>query len=417
MEEASSSSWMRLTRLGCRFAAACCLLLVVLVEPQYLEVLMRYAAHPSASVSLLPLRTTRALLRNEALARCKVIVARLPQLMLLVLGRLPRVHDPPCAISDDADDAESAQQHPDGGQALHMSAQFAELDFDEADSYSAFYGQFRASALQLIQEMARAHPLEMMKFGASMCNEMAGVLVLPPGHTAGAVASLDAPPALAQEAALTFIEQVISSTSKHRFVPGSADASTFAAAAEAMLHPLLQLPADALSPLVLEKQLHCVARFTPYLTYHLALLPLTMDTMLRHAAYRTVEEAASGCSPESLSARTCQLRQRACVSMTHLCKGIDPTKAERNPGIAPQVTRTLLSSSITVVVIVLPPAVLVLLRCYLLVYLTVSTCCSTGVLCQAANKRQLSYWAWHCRTPANATRHCCRIYAPTMRHC
>eukprot|EP01047_Picozoa_sp_COSAG01_P018973 COSAG01_NODE_1041_length_11959_cov_2.673356_5_plen_110_part_00 len=40
---------------------------------RYLELLLRTAAHPSAAVAISPLRTLRALLRNEALRRLPIM--------------------------------------------------------------------------------------------------------------------------------------------------------------------------------------------------------------------------------------------------------------------------------------------------------------------------------------------------------
>jgi hypothetical protein len=134
---------------------------------------------------------------------------------------------------------------------------------------------------------------------------------------------LDCAPPKAQEAVLTFVEQVMQATSKQCFSPLSPTSGRFAAAAEKVLRPLLQLNysstgggAAAAAPaavsaavsarnqaagrssrdpwiVVLEKQLHCLARFTPYLTYHLELLPESMDLLLRHAAHRAPAEVTT----------------------------------------------------------------------------------------------------------------------------
>eukprot|EP01049_Picozoa_sp_SAG25_P007452 SAG25_NODE_610_length_6556_cov_22.114500_3_plen_669_part_00 len=48
-----------------------------------------------------------------------------------------------------------------------------------------------------------------------------------------------------------------------------------------------------------------------------------------------------GLKHADLSRGTCGIRQRACVSMTHLCKEIDPMAAERLAGVPPQQRRAL----------------------------------------------------------------------------
>jgi hypothetical protein len=65
-----------------------------------MELLLRMAAHPSVTVALFPLRTLRALLRNESLARSPTIKALFPQLMTLSVARLLRVHDPPFCVAE-----------------------------------------------------------------------------------------------------------------------------------------------------------------------------------------------------------------------------------------------------------------------------------------------------------------------------
>ena len=198
---------------------------------------------------------------------------------------LCRVHEPPCCRWDSADDgsggsdgdSEGEGNDKPGSSKLHLSARLADCDFDDSDSFRAFYGHFRASAIQLIQEMSKIAPLVLMAFGAARLTQ-----ILTEGSSA--CCGLDAPAPLAQEAILTFVEQIMSATPKHSFCKDlkPATAGQFAAAAESMLRPLLALNPGAsgapggLGAIVLEKQLHCIARFAPFLAYHLELLPQTM---------------------------------------------------------------------------------------------------------------------------------------------
>jgi|EP01049_Picozoa_sp_SAG25_P007454 hypothetical protein len=118
---------------------------------RYLELLLRTAAHPSAAVSISPLRALRALLRNEALRRLPIMQQLTGAVVRLVLAKLPRVHDPICCRADasDSDSGEAAgggaSDTGGGDDGMHVSAKLADLDFDDADAFRMFYGERSSS--------------------------------------------------------------------------------------------------------------------------------------------------------------------------------------------------------------------------------------------------------------------------------
>lgn len=61
--------------------------------------------------------------------------------------------------------------------------------------------------------------------------------------------------------------------------------------------------------------------------------PSTMDVLLIKAAFRAADEA--GVPLASLGLPTRNVRQRACTSMTRLCREIDPKVVDREAGVAP----------------------------------------------------------------------------------
>ena len=282
----------------------------------YIELVLRYASYPSASVAVMPLRSLHRLLRNEAVRGRPPFAAALDKLASLPLRKMPRVYEPPF-LSDSA-----------GGAAVHVCGQFSEADFDDEDGFRDFYGQFRAASMQLIQELTKKHPLKMLELSSHVAQALAA---------GGAAACLDmesVPPPIAQEAGLSFIEQVMNTLPKKTFLPSSA-ANGCAQAALPVLRTLLGYDAQH-SIAVLDKHLHCLARFAPFLSYHHEHIQDTMDVLLSKAAFRTAEDA--DVPPDQLhrlSKTTVQLRMRACVSMTRLCKLIDPSTVDREAHVPP----------------------------------------------------------------------------------
>ena len=278
----------------------------------YTQLVLTIAAHPSASVAISPLRAIRAMLRNEAVRARAPFAEVLPSLVHLLLSKLPRVYEP--AFLRDAD-------------AEHVSAKFSELDFDEEDGFRAFYGVFRAASTQLIQEVTKIDPLMAME----AAQQIATALVQGGAGACCGLETAGVSPELAQEAALTFIEQVMSVLPKKLFIP-TEHANGCAAAAQAVLTQTLAY-APHHSTTVIDKQLHCLARFAPFLSYHHELLPQTMDVLLLKVAFRGEGEQATPLT--GLSAETRMVRQRACVSMTRLCKEIDPKVVDREADVPP----------------------------------------------------------------------------------
>jgi hypothetical protein len=273
------------------------------------------AAHPSAAVAVSPLRALRAMLRNDAVRARAPFAEALPSLVNLLLSKLPRVYEPAFLRADD-----------DAG-AEHVSAQFSELDFDEEDGFRAFYGVFRAASTQLIQEVTKIAPLMAME----AAQQIATALVQGGPNACCGLEAAGVSPELAQEASLTFIEQAMGVLPKRLFLP-SEHANGCAAAAKAVLTQMLAYAPNH-STTVLDKQLHCLARFAPFLSYHHELLPQTMDVLLLKVAFRGANE--QGMLLTGLSVETRMLRQRACVSMTRLCKEIDPKVVDREADVPP----------------------------------------------------------------------------------
>lgn len=283
----------------------------------YTQLALTIAAHPSAAVAISPLRAIRAMLRNDAVRARAPFAEALPSLVNLLLSKLPRVYEPAFLRSDDSESAD----------AEHVSAQFSELDFDEEDGFRAFYGVFRAASSQLIQEITKIAPLMAME----AAQQIATALVQGGPDACCGLETAGVSPELAQEAALTFIEQVMGVLPKKLFIP-TEHANGCAAAAKAVLTQMLAY-APYHSTTVLDKQLHCLARFAPFLSYHHELLPQTMDVLLLKVAFRGAGEQDTPLT--GLSVETRMLRQRACVSTTRLCKEIDPKVVDREADVPP----------------------------------------------------------------------------------